>query len=142
MHSWPALSTVPTCACLCVHSNVHTSVCVNRCACVPCVHMPCLGAWGACSSVGTDMRVCMCRHKHTCHTGLPCAHLCALMHLKHVHLTMDMLSCLGVHRYMYLCVHKGGGLEPALCLPFPANRPSAQFQAFSRLKRLKAVCCY
>ena len=60
------------------------------------------------------MCVCVYKHgmTHMCVSGCvpprtAFVHLCALVCLRHMHLTMNVLVCLRVRRYMGLCVHIG-----------------------------------
>lgn len=120
---------LPQCAWLCAH----LSECASRCALrASDVRMPTLGCTEA-------------RHPHArvgvCHTGPP-LHICALPHLRLVHLTMNTLACLGCAQvHVPMRAHAG---RPKTCgsLPSPANPPAAQFQAFSRLKGFNSLNCY
>lgn len=100
-HSQPAPPTVQPCACLCAGQCAHFYACKQVCTVGLVYTCPCLGAWRACSSVCTYMGICVCLCTSTCvyvdvcHTGLPFAHLCALMYMRHVPLVMNMPVRLG-----------------------------------------------
>lgn len=131
MHPGQRFPLVPASVYVAVRTPL--SECASRCALrASDVRMPTLGCTEA-------------RHPHARvgvrHTGPP-LHICALPHLRLVHLTMNTLACLGCAQvHVPMRAHAG---RPKTCgsLPSPANPPAAQFQAFSRLKGFNSLNCY